>query len=170
MPGGRNPLRGCLPSPRPTQGSLVRLGNLGLKAVAPLGASGGVRRVLNCLFLPTDDLSFDPNRLKPRNNLPGRHLALIEVPPQAIEVPPQTIGMPSQAVGMAPQGVEVPAQAIEVPEQAVGVPLQPVGVVFQAIGMGWQGIVPPSQPIGVRLQAEEVRAQAIVVLSQAFRI
>ena len=79
----------------------------------------------NCLFLTTDGLSFDLNRLKPRKNRLVRHLALIEVPPQ-------TIGMPSQAVGMDSQGVEVPAQVTDMPPQATDLPSQTTDLAPQA--------------------------------------
>ena len=63
-----------------------------------MGHGSSLPMVSACLFLTTDGLSFDPNRLKPRKNRLGRHLALIEVPSQAIELPSQAIEVVSQAI------------------------------------------------------------------------
>jgi hypothetical protein len=101
--------------------SLAHLGHLGLEAEATLRHPDGVWRAFNCLFLTMDGLSFDPNRLKPRKNRLGRHLALIEVPSQVIEVL-------SQAIEVASQAIELPSQATDVAVQAIGVPPQTIGM------------------------------------------
>jgi len=63
-----------------------------------------VSKPQNCLFLTTDCLSFELNRLKPRKNLLGRYL-------EPISVHTQTISVPTQAESVAPQAISPASQA-----------------------------------------------------------
>jgi len=122
-----------------------------------------VSKPQNCLFLTTDGLSFDLNRLKPRKNRLGRHL-------EPISVPTQTISVPSQAVSVAPQAISVASQTVSPGSQGASLPTQAVSVHPQVASPASQAVSPPAQAASVPSQPASVPRQAVAVPTQAFRV